>query len=197
MKMMERSIPLIERWAMEEAPIRILSEGDEEQMSYAIVYSSKTGNTRMLADALRGVLPEEDCLYFGPPDAAALEADRLYIGFWTDKGTCDGATAAFFDQLDSQEVFLFGTCGFGGSEVYFRQLLERVQSRLPETAEVIGQYMCVGRMPQSVRERYLRIAEEEPAKRSQMQKMILNFDSALSHPDEADLQGLIEAVKAL
>ena len=166
-------------------------------MTYSIVYSSKTGNTRMLADALHNALPEEDCVYFGTPDAAALAADRLYIGFWTDKGTCDEATAALFAQLDSQEVFLFGTCGFGGGNAYFSQILGRVLSRLPENVEVIGQYMCVGRMPQSVRDRYVRIAGEDPARRSQMQKMIFNFDAALSHPDEADLQGLIEAVKAL
>ena len=30
-------------------------------MSYAIVYSSKTGNTELLADALHSYLPQEDC----------------------------------------------------------------------------------------------------------------------------------------
>ena len=43
-------------------------------MSYAIVYSSRTGNTRMLAEALRAALPPQACVYFGPPDGAALAA---------------------------------------------------------------------------------------------------------------------------
>lgn len=164
-------------------------------MTYSIVYSSKTGNTKMLADALHQALPADDCLYFGAPDAQALAAERIYIGFWTDKGTCDAETAAFLAQLTHQEVFLFGTCGFGGGVAYFEQILARVRDLLPESVQLVGSYLCPGKMPQSVRDRYVRIAEEEPAKRSHMQKMIFNFDCALSHPDASDLQALIEEVE--
>ena len=164
-------------------------------MTYSIVYSSKTGNTKMLADALHQALPADDCLYFGAPDAQALAAERIYIGFWTDKGTCDAETAAFLAQLTQQEIFLFGTCGFGGGVAYFEQILARVRDLLPESVQLVGSYLCPGKMPQSVRDRYVRIAEEEPAKRSHMQKMIFNFDCALSHPDASDLQALIEEVE--
>lgn len=164
-------------------------------MTYSIVYSSKTGNTKMLADALHQALPADDCLYFGAPDAQALAAERIYIGFWTDKGTCDAETAAFLAQLTHQEIFLFGTCGFGGGVAYFEQILARVRDLLPESVQLVGSYVCPGKMPQSVRDRYVRIAEEEPAKRSHMQKMIFNFDCALSHPDANDLQALIEEVE--
>lgn len=164
-------------------------------MTYSIVYSSKTGNTKMLADALHQALPADDCLYFGAPDAQALAAERIYIGFWTDKGTCDAETAAFLAQLTHQEIFLFGTCGFGGGVAYFEQILARVRDLLPESVQLVGSYLCPGKMPQSVRDRYVRIAEEEPAKRSHMQKMIFNFDCALSHPDASDLQALIEEVE--
>ena len=163
-------------------------------MTYSIVYSSKTGNTKMLADALHQALPADDCLYFGAPDAQALAAERIYIGFWTDKGSCDAETAAFLAQLTRQEIFLFGTCGFGGGVAYFEQILARVRDLLPESVQLVGSYLCPGKMPQSVRDRYVRIAEEEPAKRSHMQKMF-NFDCALSHPDANDLQGLIEEVE--
>lgn len=164
-------------------------------MTYSIVYSSKTGNTKMLADALHQALPADDCMYFGAPDAQALAAERIYIGFWTDKGTCDAETAAFLAQLTHQEIFLFGTCGFGGGVAYFEQILARVRDLLPESVQLVGSYLCPGKMPQSVRDRYVRIAEEEPAKRSHMQKMIFNFDCALSHPDANDLQALIEEVE--
>lgn len=164
-------------------------------MTYSIVYSSKTGNTKMLADALHQALPADDCLYFGAPDAQALAAERIYIGFWTDKGTCDAETAAFLAKFTQQEIFLFGTCGFGGGVAYFEQILARVRDLLPESVQLVGSYLCPGKMPQSVRDRYVRIAEEEPAKRSHMQKMIFNFDCALSHPDANDLQALIEEVE--
>ena len=37
-------------------------------MSYAIVFSSKTGNTELLADTLHSCLPQAECCYFGQPE---------------------------------------------------------------------------------------------------------------------------------
>ena len=68
-------------------------------MSYAIVFSSKTGNTRLLADTLRASLPQNECTYFGAPTPEALEAETLYIGFWTDKGHADDTLTAFLKTL--------------------------------------------------------------------------------------------------
>ena len=160
-------------------------------MSYAIVFSSRTGNTRRLAEAVRAALPAGECLYFGPPDAAALAAGRLYIGFWTDKGSCDEALAAFLPQLAGHEVFLFGTAGFGADPAYFDAILGRVAALLPPSAAVLGRFMCQGRMPAAVRTRYE--AMEESHRRT---AMLENFDRALSHPDEADLAALTTAVLA-
>ena len=84
-------------------------------MRYAVVYSSRTGNTEQLAQAVREALPGQECLYFGPPDEAALEAQTVYAGFWTDKGSCDEEMARFLKRLTDQRVFLFGTAGFGGA----------------------------------------------------------------------------------
>ena len=158
-------------------------------MSYAIVYSSHTGNTALLAQALKETLPQAECLYYGAPDARALAADIIYVGFWTDKGTCDAAAAQFLQSLTHQQVFLFGTAGFGGSDTYFAQILERVQALLPEGAQCIGSYMCQGKMPQSVRERYEGM-KDSPRRTA----MLENFDRALHHPDDADLLRLKAAV---
>lgn len=50
-------------------------------MNYAIVCTSKTGNTKQLADAIQSSLPEEKVIYAGIPQAEALQADRIYVGF--------------------------------------------------------------------------------------------------------------------
>ena len=161
-------------------------------MSYAIVFSSRTGNTRRLAEAVRAALPAGECLYFGPPSAAALAAGRLYIGFWTDKGGCDEVLAAFLPQLAGHEVFLFGTAGFGADPAYFDAILGRVAALLPPSAAAVGRFMCQGRMPDAVRARYAAMPEGE--RRTQM---LANFDMARTHPDAADLAALTAAVRAL
>lgn len=157
-------------------------------MSYSIVYSSRTGNTALLAQTIREALPAGDCLYFGAPDARALEADTIYVGFWTDKGTCDETISSFLQSITGQKVFLFGTAGFGGASAYFAQILQRVQQNLKD-ANVVGSYMCQGKMPEAVRSRYLAM-EESPRRTA----MLENFEQALSHPDAQDLARLKEAV---
>ena len=163
-------------------------------MSYAIVYSSKTGNTKILADTLHDCLPQEGCDYFGVPDPAAMEADTLYVGFWTDKGKADESTSDFLKQLRGKQVFLFGTAGFGGSEEYFNKILKAVQKDLHSSNTVIGSFMCQGKMPVSVRQRY-EAMKAKPLHIPNLDALIENFDKALSHPDAADLEQLKQAVK--
>ena len=49
--------------------------------------------------------------------------------------------------------------------------------------------MCQGKMPQSVRERYVKM-KENPEHPANLDMLIANFDCALSHPDMDDLEKL-------
>ena len=158
-------------------------------MSYAIVFSSKTGNTRLLADTLRASLPQNECTYFGAPAPEALEAETLYIGFWTDKGHADDTLTAFLQTLKGKRIFLFGTAGFGGSAEYFEQILAAVQKSLDGSNTVIGTYMCQGKMPMTVRQQYEKMLQQ-PNHAPNLEMLIENFDKALAHPDAADLDQL-------
>ena len=154
-------------------------------MSYAIICSSKTGNTEKLARRAREVLGEKN-------EVAVEAADVVLLGSWTDKGGLDPALDARLGELAGKRVFLFGTCGFGGSQAYYDRVLDRFASALPEGAQVVGRYMCQGQMPPAVRERYVKMAEQDPARFS---PMIENFDRAVGHPDEKDLDGLAAALR--
>lgn len=118
---------------------------------YSIIYSSKTGNTKKLAEKIREVLPEENCDYFG-------------------------------------------TAGFGDSEAYFQQVLGKVKESVDESNTVMGEFMCQGKMPQSVRDRYVKM-KEKPDHAPNLDELIQNFDRALSHPDNEDLDRLEEIIR--
>ena len=158
-------------------------------MRYAVVFASMTGNTRLLAERMKEMLPREQLIYWGEPAEAAREADVLFVGSWTDKGTCCPAIGDFLRSLEGKKVFLFGTAGFGGVPAYFEQILDRVKSKLGSGVTVVGSYMCQGRMPMSVRERYMQM-EESPRRTA----MLENFDAALNHPDAEDLTRLKAAL---
>lgn len=161
-------------------------------MKYAIVFSSKTGNTKQLAETIQSILPQEDCVYFGKPDEAALAAEMIYVGFWTDKGNCDETVTAFLQSITVQKVFLFGTAGFGGEQAYFDRILSTVAKNTAKET-IMGTYMCQGKMPVSVRRRYEKMLAG-PNPMPNLEAMIENFDKALSHPDETDLEKLKKSV---
>jgi flavodoxin I len=158
-------------------------------MKYVMFCSSPTGNTRMLADAAEQVLAGETKVE--NPE----EADLVCAGFWTDQGTADEKSRKFLKSLKGRKVFLFGTAGFGDSQTYFDGVLEAAEDNLSETNAVIGKFMCQGKMPQAVRDRYNRLKEEVPSQGAHYDLMISNFDKALSHPDETDLEKMKEALR--
>ena len=155
-------------------------------MSYAIICSSKTGNTEKLAQRAREVLGEKD-------ERPVDDADLVLLGSWTDKGGLDPSLDERLGELGGKRVFLFGTCGFGGSQAYYDRVLDRFASALPEGAHVVGRFMCQGQMLPAVRERYVGMAEQDPAR---FRPMIENFDRAVGHPDAADLDAFEAALRA-
>lgn len=165
-------------------------------MTYSIVFESLTGNTQQLVQTIRQTLPPDACIYCGGPAEAAKQADLLFVGSWTDKGTCCDSIGAFLSSLSHQQVFLFGTAGFGGNPAYFDTILAAMGSRLPSSAVLTGGFLCQGKMPLSIREKYEALAAEHPDQ-PQIAKMLENFQLALSHPDQDDLSRLREQVSAL
>lgn len=160
-------------------------------IAYSIVYSTRTGNTQMLAQRLKETLPEENLHYYGMPGMEALQADLIFTGFWTNQGSSDQETSDFLKTLRDKKVFLFGTAGFGGSEDYFSRILSKVTENLDSSNTVVGTYMCQGKMSFAVRNRYVNMQERMPEK---VKGLIENFDHALTHPDNQDLVDLVQAV---
>lgn len=158
-------------------------------MTVAIVYKSLTGNTKLIAETIREHIAA-DVVYCGEP-RENLAADLYLVGSWTDKGSCCGEIADFLKKLEHKKIAYFGTAGFGGSKEYYDALSGRVRSIVPDSNEMSESFFCQGKMPESVRARYVSLLTEHPDDKK-LEVSIQNFDAALSHPDEADL----EAVKA-
>ena len=73
--------------------------------AYSIIFSSLTGNTKKLADAIHEVLPKDECEYFGTTEAQVPQSELLYIGFWTDKGNADKNTLDLLPKLKHRRIF--------------------------------------------------------------------------------------------
>lgn len=158
-------------------------------MKTAVVYKSVTGNTKVIAETIRDVL-EEKVVYFGEPKEG-IEADIIFVGSWTDKGMCCKEIAEFLQTLANKKIAYFGTAGFGGSKEYYDALFGRVKELVAESNEMKECFFCQGKMPMRVRERYVSMMTEHPEDK-QLEVSIKNFDEALVHPNQEDLDAVKE-----
>lgn len=155
-------------------------------MKIAIVFESMTGNTAQVAQAIREACEGHDIVAFGPPPQNVDQAELVFAGSWTDKGSCTPAMQEFLHTLYGKRVALFGTAGFGISEMYFASLSDRFKAEVPKGNQVVSSFFCTGKMPQAVRDRYEAQLAEKPGD-PKLQAMIQAFDLALTHPDQSDL----------
>ena len=177
-------------------------------MTCSMVVNSKSGNTRMVSGAIKRALATAGVEFIHAAalgdqmDSAQVEleareaarADVVLVGFWCDKGTCTPAVASLLAKLSGKRVFLFGTCGFGNDEAYYKQIIDRVSSNLPMDATLCGWAMCQGKMGPAVRERYEAMLDDNPED-ERIRMLIENFDVAKSHPTKEDLEYMVAAAK--
>lgn len=163
-------------------------------MKSSIIYSSVTGNTKIIADVIYNSL--DNCIYYGNPNDRALEADIIFVGFWTDKGSCNKEIAEFLQSIENKNIALFGTAGFGGNKKYFNQIIEIVSTYIPKSNQIVKSFMCQGKMPMSVKNRYESILKQNPND-EHIKGMIENFEKASSHPNNNDIEAVKNFVKSL
>lgn len=172
-------------------------------MKYAIIYDSKGGNTKLLAETIKKVLDKEECVYFGNgEDFNPTSCDFIFLGSWCDKGTISDTLISKLSKLSHKQVAVFGSCGFGGSQQYFEDVAKRMCEKLPTNSKTIDTFICQGKMPLGIRKRYEKMLND-PTVKDMAENFITNFDNALSHPDSNDLKQIeifakqcIEKVKA-
>ncbi len=163
-------------------------------MKYAIVYSSKTGNTKFLAESLSSHLKERDCILCETRQANKVDADLYFVGFWTCRGECDKDTKHFLEMLKSKDVFLFGTSGFGESPAYYKKILKRTQKYLNASIKLAGSFMCQGKMPIQIRKKYEKKLNSI-FYRMYAKRMVKNYDNALGHPNQQDLKQFFSEIE--
>lgn len=162
-------------------------------MKIAIVYDSVTGNTKLLADTIYEVCEGFDVSIYKEYCDEILDADVIFVGSWTDKGEPSWKIKAVYDKLRDKKIFVFGTCGFGGSEEYYNRLFENTKKYINDSNEILDYYFCPGKLSMSIKEKYEKMLEDKPNDQ-RILNMIDNFNKVLDRPNADDLDKLKEKV---
>ena len=109
------------------------------------------------------------------------------------KGNASKEALDYLKTLHHQKIFLFGTAGFGKSDNYFKKIIDKVKESIDESNEVIGSFMCQGKMPETVLQRYLKLKEGNHAP-DNINLLIDNYYEALKHPNNDDIENLKKAI---
>ena len=152
-------------------------------MKKAIVYSSATGNTKLLAEAIKEKLNED--VYCGEPDDSVLDSDLIYVGFWAQAFSSCVPITEFLAKLENKKIFLFGTAGYNDTPEFFQSILDAAKKNISASNEVVGEFMCMGKVSANKQEAIKKMDLEK------FESMKANLDKSQSHPNEADIVALV------
>ena len=157
-------------------------------MNALVLFSSKTGNTRKLAETVFDNLPGEKSML--PVDAAPdLSAyDLVAVGFWLQGGKPDPKTAAVLPKVADRKLFLFATHGAAADSEHAANAMAQAKSLAPH-AQVVGTFSCPGEVDPAF---LVKVRAKDP-----QPPWVKDAPSAVGHPNRADLDRLAQRVKAL
>ena len=82
-------------------------------MKILVTYSSKTGNTKKLAEGIYEGLGEMEKEILPMSEVKSLDAyDTVLAGYWVDKGGANEEAAAFLKEISGKKVGVFATLAF-------------------------------------------------------------------------------------
>ena len=155
---------------------------------YLIVYASETGNTKMLAQEIYNAIPFSGCkkkLVNIRNWNGCLDADNVFVGFWANRGSCSLEIIDLISSLHNKNVMLFGTCGLGNTDSYYKNLEQNALVWLPCDNNFLGSFFCQGKMPVQIRNKYESCRGK--CEDSMIDLMLSQYDEAATHPDKQDL----------
>ncbi len=155
-------------------------------MKTLIVYSSKTGNTRKVAEAVSKQLPDAELFDAKTaPDPAGY--DLVFMGFWVDKGTADKGARKFMEKISNQRVALFATLGAYPDSEHATKSLDAAGELIP-TCEIVDRFICQGAIDPKLIKWMKLLPKGHPHAVDDARKK--RWADAESHPDEQDFKNI-------
>lgn len=156
-------------------------------LDYLVLYSSETGNTKSVANAIFNALPGIQKELCNIKDFHFDKEARLYfVGFRTICGSCDINIISFLCGLQEKKIALFGTCGFGKNSEYYHRITNNVSAFISDDCEYLGGFLCQGKMLPEIKKRYEAMLPTACENQEKIQSFLSNYEDALSHPNEQD-----------
>lgn len=170
-------------------------------MKANIVFSSLTGNTKRVAYEILDVMHKDTDIYDLKDLDHDLEGELLVLGYWVDKGRPNKEMEGFMEKLEGKRIITFGTLGAYPDSEHANQTKVNTNSILSEKNEVLGNFLCQGKINPKLTEMFMRNNGDQGQHAMTPERMKRHEDAA-KHPNEEDfknakkfVQGIIKDLK--
>ena len=157
-------------------------------MKAIVLYSTRTGNTKKVAEAVTKGLPAGTlCLSVTDAPANIDEYDCVFVGYWVDRGFPDAAAKECISKLTNAHVALFGTLGADPDSEHGSMCIKNANSVVPEGCTIEDSFICQGAVdPKIIAMMYKQFPQGHPHGQSAERDAL--HARAAKHPDETDLE---------
>ena len=122
-------------------------------MKVQIIYTSLTGCTRRLANALyNGIEADEKSIHDIKDGIPTLDGDFILIGYWGTSGHPELQMKGFLNSLRNQKVGIFCTLGYYADSFHAWDTVKCGVDLVKDHNEVIGSYVCNGAVAQNLKD---------------------------------------------
>jgi flavodoxin len=131
-------------------------------MKTAIIYSSKTGNTQKIAEAIKNSI-KNNCQIFSVEEAPEIDDfDLIFFGAWVDKGMPDAQALKFMKTITNKKVALFMTLGAYPNSDHAKTSIQKGINSFGDNCEIIDTFICQGAIDPKLIEWMKKLPTEHP-----------------------------------
>ncbi len=158
-------------------------------MNILILYSSVTGNTQKLAQAIQSRTHNITCLPIEQvrqinDKIRRSEYDILFLGFWVYRGKPDPRMLRFMQSLKNVRTAVFGTLAAYPDSDHARRCLSAAKDCLHGNT-VLGGFLCLGKLTEKRLTQKMQAGSTKHPMTDERKKRLLE---GLKHPDTQDCE---------
>ena len=153
-------------------------------MKALVVYSSRTGNSRKIAEAIAAVLP--GCEIHPVESAPAPEGyDLVAVGYWVDKGGPNQAMRELMEILEGKTVGVFCTLGYYADAAHGVGSIQNGVNLLKDKNTILGSYVCNGAISDQIIAMFRRAGGSGP--HSATPESEIRWEILKDHPTQTEM----------
>ena len=162
-------------------------------MNIAVVYSSRTGNTKAVGEAIATALGAP---VFSVSDKPVLSSyEGIAFGYWVDRADANAEAREFMASLSGKKVFLFGTLGAYPDSEHGQRAFAKAQSHVEEENQILGHFMCQGKIDPAILERFKNMPKKADNPHAPSAERIKLWAAGAGHPNQDDFAHAGQAAK--